>query len=229
MKDGNTIPPIPASWKAMLPAWFMEGKIMEILEKVNREIDAGKKVYPPFDEIFNAFCLTEPHQVKVVILGQDPYHGPGQAHGLCFSVKKGIEKPPSLINIFKELQNDLNIPEPPHGELTSWAKQGVFLLNAVLTVEESKPGSHKIFGWENFTDDVIKTLSQSYTGLVFLLWGSYAQNKVQVIDETKHFVLKAAHPSPLSASKGFFGCRHFSRTNEILKAIGKESINWALN
>ena len=167
--------------------------------------------------------------VKVVILGQDPYHGPGQAHGLCFSVNKGIKKPPSLENIFKELKNDLNIEIPRHGNLEGWARQGVLLLNATLTVRAYKAGSHQGKGWEQFTDAAIKALSEKRSGLVFLLWGNYAQAKESLINNDTHHLLKAAHPSPLSAARGFFGCRHFSQTNAFLETQGKEIINWAID
>jgi uracil-DNA glycosylase len=185
-------------------------------------------VFPPGNQIFSAFNMTPFHDVKVVLIGQDPYHGTGQAHGLCFSVPQGTNPPPSLVNIFKEIQNDLNLPMPQHGSLESWARQGVLLLNATLTVRANQPGSHQNKGWEMFTDQVIRTLSKEKTGLVFLLWGKFAQAKEYLIDSNKHFILKAAHPSPYSASAGFFGCRHFSKTNEILRSQGKEEINWGI-
>jgi len=185
-------------------------------------------VFPPGNQIFSAFDMTPFNAVKVVLLGQDPYHGTGQAHGLCFSVQSGTAPPPSLVNIFKEIQNDLGLPMPHHGNLESWARQGVLLLNATLTVRANQPGSHQNKGWEIFTDQVIRTLSKEKNGLVFLLWGKFAQAKENLIDSDKHFILKAAHPSPYSASAGFFGCKHFSKTNEILRSQGKEEINWAL-
>ncbi len=187
----------------------------------------GKTIYPPRPLIFNAFHFVPPDQVKVVILGQDPYHGPGQAHGLCFSVPTGIPSPPSLVNIFKELHHDLKIPPPSSGNLTPWARQGVFLLNAILTVERGRPRSHEKIGWVEFTDRVIRHLSASQLGIVFLLWGKNAQDKIPLIDTNRHFILKAAHPSPYSV-KGFFGCRHFSKTNEILKALGRRPIDWRI-
>ncbi len=186
------------------------------------------RVYPPGNRIFAAFEFTPFSKVKVVILGQDPYHGDGQAHGLCFSVPDGVTKPPSLVNIYKELSTDLGIPLPASGNLEKWAKQGVLLLNATLTVRANQAGSHQRRGWENFTDEVIRQLSARHSGLVFILWGSYAQAKETLIDTTKHVVLKAVHPSPLSVYRGFFGCRHFSKTNEILLSKGKEGVDWSL-
>ena len=186
-------------------------------------------VYPPGPSIFEAFNLTPFDKVKVVILGQDPYHGDGQAHGLSFSVPDGIKPPPSLVNIFKELHQDLSIPIPKSGNLTKWAKQGVLLLNATLTVRAKTPGSHQKKGWEQFTDAAIRSLSNEKEGLVFMLWGRFAQEKESLIDHQKHFILKAAHPSPFSAHNGFFKCRHFSKTNDILKKLGKEPIDWTLD
>jgi uracil-DNA glycosylase len=184
------------------------------------------RVYPPGNRIFAAFDFSPFDKVKVVILGQDPYHGDGQAHGLCFSVPDGIPLPPSLINIYKELNADLGVPIPSSGNLEKWARQGVLLLNATLTVRANQAGSHQRRGWENFTDEVIRQLSVHHSGLVFILWGSYAQAKEVLIDKSKHFVLKAVHPSPLSVYRGFFGCRHFSKTNELLIKTGKEPIDW---
>jgi uracil-DNA glycosylase len=186
------------------------------------------QVYPPGNRIFAAFDHTPFSKVKVVILGQDPYHGDGQAHGLCFSVPDGIALPPSLQNIYKELNSDLGIPVAHSGNLEKWADQGVLLLNATLTVRANQAGSHQRHGWENFTDEVIRQLSARHTGLVFILWGSYAQAKEAMIDTSKHFLLKAVHPSPLSVYRGFFGCRHFSKTNELLSKAGKETIDWNL-
>jgi len=188
----------------------------------------GYTIYPPGNLIFNAFKHTPFDRVKVVILGQDPYHGKGQAHGLCFSVPQGIPQPPSLVNIFKELHTDLEIPVPAHGNLETWADQGVLLINATLTVRAGQAGSHQKRGWETFTNRVIERVSELKSGVVFLLWGRYAQAKQSLIDGNKHLVLKAAHPSPLSAYNGFFGCRHFSRTNAYLKQQGKEEIDWRL-
>ena len=184
------------------------------------------RVYPDMYDIFNALRYTAYEDVKAVIIGQDPYHGKGQAHGLCFSVKKGVEPPPSLVNIYKEMEDDLGVSAPPHGELTGWAKQGVLLLNAVLTVREGQPNSHKDKGWEQFTDRVIGELNRKETPVVFLLWGANAERKANVITNPIHYKLSAPHPSPLSAYRGFFGCRHFSKTNEILKNTNQQPIRW---
>ena len=185
-----------------------------------------KRIYPDMHDIFNSLKYTSFENTKVVIIGQDPYHGYGQAHGLCFSVKKGIDPPPSLKNIFKELQSDVGKPIPIHGELTDWAKQGVLLLNTVLTVREANPNSHKGMGWENFTDRVISELNRKQTPVVFLLWGANAQKKAEIITNPIHKKLITVHPSPLSASRGFMGCKHFSKTNEILKSNNLSEINW---
>jgi uracil-DNA glycosylase len=187
------------------------------------------RIFPPGTLIFNAFNQTPFDKVRVVLLGQDPYHGFGQAHGLCFSVPQGIPKPPSLMNIFTELQSDLGIPIPSHGDLTSWASQGVLLLNATMTVRENQAGSHQGKGWETFTDAAIMQLSKLRDGLIFVLWGNYAIAKKEIIDRSRHFILTAPHPSPLSANRGFFGCRHFSQINNLLKQMGKEPINWKIN
>lgn len=187
-----------------------------------------RRIYPDMYDIFNALKYTSFADTRVVIIGQDPYHGAGQAHGLCFSVKRGIEPPPSLKNIYKELNSDLGIPIPPHGELTSWARQGVLLLNTVLTVREGCPNSHKGMGWEIFTDRVIDELNKKNTQVVFLLWGANAQRKAEIITNPIHKKLATVHPSPLSASRGFFGCRHFSKTNSLLTAAGLEPINWEI-
>jgi uracil-DNA glycosylase len=193
------------------------------------EKSAGKTIYPPGALIFNAFNQTPLSKLKVVILGQDPYHGAGQAHGLSFSVPNGIKPPPSLVNIFKEIQNDIGIPMPAgYGNLTRWAEQGVLLLNAALTVRAGEPFSHANFGWADFTNAVIQKISDEKSGIIFLLWGKFAQEKQALIDETKHHVLKAAHPSPFSADKGFFGCKHFSKTNELLVKQGLAPIDWKL-
>lgn len=216
-------------WKASLADQFSSEYFTALKNFIYAEKAEGKTIYPPAKCIFAAFDLTPFENVKVVLLGQDPYHGEGQAHGLCFSVPNGITPPPSLVNIFKELKNDLGITPPKHGNLQKWAKQGVLLLNATLTVRANTPGSHQHKGWENFTDEVIRLLSSQKSGLVFLLWGKYAQAKEALIDKTKHYVLKAAHPSPFSADNGFFGCRHFSKTNEILQQQGKEPIDWKLD
>jgi uracil-DNA glycosylase len=191
------------------------------------EVAAGRRFYPPADRVFNALALTPFDDVRVVVLGQDPYHGPGQAMGLCFSVPDGVPLPPSLQNIFKELRSDLGLPQPSSGNLTPWTERGVLLLNAVLTVSPGRAGSHAGKGWERFTDRVIQELSARREGIVFLLWGRYAQQKGELVDRARHNVLTAAHPSPYSAS-GFFGCRHFSRANELLAAAGRETVDWSL-
>lgn len=221
-------PQIEESWKNVLNDEFQKEYFIKLKEFL---VEEKKKytLYPPGSQIFAAFNHTPFNSVKVVILGQDPYHGPGQAHGLCFSVPKGIPAPPSLQNIFKELNNDLGLPIPNHGNLEKWTKQGVLLLNATLTVRANQAGSHQNKGWETFTDAAIKVLSDHHEGLVFILWGNYAQAKTRIIDTNKHFVLTAPHPSPLSASRGFFGCKHFSKTNRLLTSIGKDPIDWALD
>ncbi len=192
------------------------------------ERNAGKVIYPPAKQWFAAFDVTPFEKVKVVVLGQDPYHGPQQAHGLCFSVLPGVPVPPSLQNIFKELQTDLGLPLPAHGCLQHWAEQGVLLLNATLTVEKARAGSHQRKGWEQFTDRAVQALNEQREGLVFLLWGSYAQKKGAIIDRSRHLVLTAPHPSPLSAHRGFFGCRHFSQANHYLQSRGQTPIDWSL-
>ncbi len=192
-----------------------------------KEREKGKSIYPAKDKVFNAFKLTPFEDLKVVILGQDPYHGEGQAEGLCFSVPKGIRPPPSLQNMYKEIEVDLKIKmDKENGHLAPWAEQGVFLLNAVLTVEASKPASHANMGWEKFTDAVIQKISENKKGIVFILWGNYAKKKIELIDTKKHTILTAAHPSPFSAYNGFFGCKHFSKTNEILKKQNQKEIDW---
>ncbi|WP_167881733.1 uracil-DNA glycosylase [Leptospira biflexa] len=216
---------IEFSWKEVLKDEFEKPYFTELREWV-RERYKSTIVYPPAKQIFNAFDLCPFDNVKVVILGQDPYHGPGQAHGLCFSVLEGVPFPPSLQNIFKEIQDDLKKPIPKSGNLSYLAKQGVFLLNATLTVEKDKAGSHQNKGWEIFTDAVISTLAEKKSNLVFLLWGSFAGKKEILIPPNKHFVLKSAHPSPLSAYRGFLGNKHFSKTNEYLISAGKQSIDW---
>lgn len=219
---------IEHSWKQVLQPEFSKPYFQQIITFLKTEKAKGKTIYPPGGLIFNAFAQTPFDKVKVVILGQDPYHGPGQAHGLSFSVPDGVTPPPSLINIFKELKQDIGMPMPHTGNLTAWAKQGVLLLNAVLTVSARDAASHTKIGWMNFTDAVIRTISEQKEGIIFLLWGRFAQEKQTLIDETKHHVLKAAHPSPFSADKGFFGCKHFSKTNQLLIQEGKTLINWQL-
>ncbi|WP_104402957.1 uracil-DNA glycosylase [Vibrio penaeicida] len=199
----------------------------ETMEFVRQERANGKVIYPPESDVFNAFRFTEFHDVRVVLLGQDPYHGPNQAHGLCFSVLPGIKSPPSLVNMYKELAQDIpNFTIPDHGYLKSWAQQGVLMLNTVLTVEQGQAHSHAKTGWETFTDKVIEAVNQHREGVVFLLWGAHAQKKGRMIDRNKHHVLTAPHPSPLSAHRGFFGCGHFSQTNQILQKQGHTPINW---
>ena len=220
---------IEESWKNILKEEFTKDYFLQTVTFVKTEKLAGKIIYPPGNLMFNAFEKTTFNNVKVVLLGQDPYHNKGQAHGLSFSVPDGISKPPSLINIFKELQKDLGIPPPLYGNLEKWAEQGVLLLNASLTVRQNEPGSHSKIGWLQFTDSIIKKISDEKEGVVFLLWGKFAQDKQPLIDETKHHVLKAAHPSPFSADKGFFGCKHFSKTNELLMKEGLQPIDWKLN
>jgi uracil-DNA glycosylase len=221
-------PKIEESWKEVMAEEFNKPYFIDLKKFILDEKSKGQVIYPPGQLIFSAFNHTPFDKVKVVIVGQDPYHGIGQANGLCFSVNNGIKAPPSLVNIFKELQDDLGIPIPTHGNLEKWADKGVLLLNASLTVRANQPNSHASKGWENFTDAVITKLSQQREGIVFLLWGKYAQAKDILIDKTKHHILKAAHPSPFSAFNGFFGCRHFSKTNEILKQQGKEQVDWSL-
>ena len=215
-------------WKARVGDYLQRPDMQELSAFLRKEKAAGKRIFPPGPRIFSALDATPFDRVKVVILGQDPYHGAGQAHGLCFSVLPGVPVPPSLLNIFKEIQGDLGIPPPDHGCLLPWARQGVLLLNAVLTVEEGKAGAHQGKGWEGFTDHAIETLAREREGLVFLLWGSYAQAKGKVIDTRRHRVLRAPHPSPLSAHRGFLGCRHFSAANQYLARTGQAPIDWSL-
>lgn len=221
---------LDASWKYGLSDFLLSPQMDELRGFLVSEKQAQKEIYPPSSLIFNAFNTTPLEQVKVVILGQDPYHGPNQAHGLSFSVQKGIALPPSLRNIFHELHADVGVEIPRHGDLTHWAEQGVLLLNSVLTVEAGQPTSHQKRGWENFTDHVIDVLNEQREHIVFILWGAYAQRKGQRIDPNKHLVLKAAHPSPLAANRGgFFGCKVFSKTNNYLKHNGIEPIDWQLD
>lgn len=220
-------PKIDISWKEILMKEFCSDYFISLKQFLLTE-KKQYTVYPSGKDIFSAFNHTPFDMVKVVIIGQDPYHGDGQAHGLCFSVPEGIKPPPSLVNIFKELKSDLNISIPSSGSLISWAKQGVLLLNATLTVRANQAGSHQNKGWETFTNAAIEALSQKKEGLVFLLWGNFAIAKKELIDNKKHYILTAAHPSPFSVHRGFFGCKHFSKTNEILRSLSKEEIKWEL-
>lgn len=222
----DTDPRIEPGWKRALEREFGQPYLGELKQFLLNERTAGRDFYPAGPDIFRAFELTPFHEVRVVIVGQDPYHGPGQAHGLCFSVPEGVAAPPSLRNIFRELRSDLNVEPPSSGNLESWARQGVLLLNATLTVGAGRAASHRGRGWERFTDAAIQALNDQRDGLVFLLWGRDAQRKATLIDERRHHVLRAAHPSPLSAHNGFFGCRHFSRANELLRASGEQEIRW---
>jgi uracil-DNA glycosylase len=215
-------------WKSRVGAYLQRDDMQALSAFLRERTRNGARVFPPLPQIFAALDATPFDRVKVVILGQDPYHGLGQAHGLCFSVQHGTAIPPSLENVFNELQRDLGIPRPDHGCLTHWAEQGVLLLNAVLTVEEGRAGAHQGKGWEGFTDHIVEVLNREREHLVFLLWGSYAQAKGKMIDTAKHRVLKAPHPSPLSAYRGFIGCGHFSKTNEYLVRHGMTPIDWSL-
>ncbi|MCF8237682.1 MAG: uracil-DNA glycosylase [Saprospiraceae bacterium] len=218
---------IETGWKKALAQEFALPYFQQIKQFLVQQKAAGKTIYPPGALLFNAFDSTPFSKVKVVILGQDPYHQPGQAMGLCFSVPKGIRTPASLVNIYKELHRDLGISNPGHGDLTSWAQQGVFLLNAMLTVEHANAGSHSRIGWQRFTDAVIRQLSEQREGLVFLLWGNFAKSKAALINQERHTVLEAVHPSPLAGNK-FQGCGHFSKTNEILAKQGLQPIHWQI-
>lgn len=226
MPDSNV--KLEKSWMNAIGQEFDKPYMQELKQFLLAEKNAGKTIFPAGNLIFNALNSTPLDKVKVVILGQDPYHGPGQAHGLCFSVLPGVAFPPSLLNIFKELNTSCDIPMPEHGCLQSWADQGVLLLNATLTVEQSNAGSHQNKGWEQFTDEVIAAINEKRNNVVFLLWGSYAQRKGSIIDGKRHHVLRTAHPSPLSAYRGFFGCGHFVKANEYLREIGEEQIDWAI-
>ena len=216
------------SWKAVLGDEFAQPYMRNLKDFLQAEKAAGKQIFPKGAEYFRALDLTPLDEVRVVILGQDPYHGAGQAHGLCFSVRPGVRIPPSLVNIYKELQSDLGIAPARHGFLEHWAQQGVLLLNSVLTVEEARAASHQGQGWERFTDAVIRAVNEDCEHVVFMLWGSYAQKKAAFVDGARHLVLKAPHPSPLSAYNGFFGCRHFSQANEYLLSKGRNAIDWQL-
>jgi uracil-DNA glycosylase len=227
MGNSTTIGLEPA-WNNQLGDEFKKDYMLSLREFLANRKQQGAIIYPPGSQWFAALNTTPFDQVKVVILGQDPYHGPGQAHGLCFSVLPNIKVPPSLVNIYKELKSDLGIDQPNHGCLTSWAEQGVLLLNATMTVEQGQPGAHQGKGWETFTDTIINKLNQHRRGVVFMLWGSYAQKKASMIDAERHLVLQSVHPSPLSAYRGFFGCKHFSKANGYLQGQGLEPIDWQL-
>lgn len=216
------------SWKQALTAEFNAPYMANLRAFLQNERDQKKIIYPRFSEVFSAFNYAPIDQVRVVILGQDPYHGPKQAHGMCFSVLPGVRPPPSLVNIYKELQSDLGVTPVTHGCLIPWAKQGVLLLNAVLTVEQGKPGSHQNKGWEQFTDQVVALLNAGSKPIIFVLWGSHAQKKGEQIDAKKHVVLRAPHPSPFSVHRGFFGCKHFSKINDTLRTWGQAPIDWQL-
>ncbi len=220
---------LEASWKQVLLDEFSKDYMKQLKQFLQTQKQAGKVIYPKGDEYFRALDLTPFDKVKVVVLGQDPYHGPGQAHGLCFSVQPGVQPPPSLVNMYKELETDLGISPVQHGYLEHWAKQGVLLLNSVLTVEHKQAASHQGQGWETFTDRIIAELNEHREKLVFILWGSYAQRKAAVVDTGRHLVLKAPHPSPLSAYRGFFGSRPFSQANQYLQQQGLEPIDWKLS
>lgn len=228
MASHETALKLESSWKARLSSYFERPEMQQLRQFLRSEIQNGKEIYPRGSEIFAAFEHTPFDAVRVVILGQDPYHGPGQAHGLCFSVRPKVPAPPSLENIFHEIERDLGIKKPDHGCLTPWAERGVLLLNSVLTVERRKAASHQNRGWEGFTDAVIQALERERNGLVFLLWGAYAQRKGQFIDSQRHLVLRSSHPSPYSASMGFLGCGHFSATNRYLQEQGGEPLDWSL-
>ena len=219
---------IEASWKEALKDEFEKPYFQKLISFIKVEKGAGKKIYPPGSQIFSAFNTTPFNEVKVVVLGQDPYHNPGEAMGLSFSVPKGVRIPPSLKNIYKELYEDVKANPPQHGDLTEWANQGVFLLNAMLTVEHKKAGSHKKSGWQDFTNAVIQKISEERNGVIFMLWGNFAKAKTELIDESKHLVLKAAHPSPL-AGGAYFGSKHFSKANAYLEENGKKPIDWQLS
>lgn len=217
------------TWKQQLTEEFDKPYFSALMQFLAQEKENGKTIFPKENNIFNAYNSTPFNKVKVVIIGQDPYHGTNQAHGLSFSVQNGIKPPPSLVNIYKEIKNNYpNFKIPNHGNLETWAKQGVLLLNSILTVEKNKPASHQKKGWEHFTDASISKLSQNREGIIFILWGNFAQQKASLIDENRHHILKAAHPSPFSAHNGFFGCNHFEKVNQILRQQGKSEINWQL-
>lgn len=224
---GQKTPQLEASWLGVLGDEFQKPHMLKLREFLVAE-KQRYQIFPPGSEIFSAFALTPFDKTRVVILGQDPYHGPGQAHGLCFSVKRGVRPPPSLVNIYKEIERDLGLPIPSHGHLSHWAEQGVLMLNTVLTVRARSAGSHQGKGWEYFTDRVINELNTQREGLIFVLWGSKAQAKIEMIDQQKHLILKSTHPSPFSAHRGFMGCGHFSRINAHLESRGEAPIDWRL-
>lgn len=228
MSQGSGNVRLEPSWKARLGDWLQRPEMRQLAAFLRQRKAAGAQVYPPGPRIFAAFDATPFDEVKVVVLGQDPYHGPGQAHGLCFSVLPGVPVPPSLDNIFKEIGAELGLPRPDHGCLLPWARRGVLLLNAVLTVEQGRAGAHQGKGWEGFTDHAIQALASEREGLVFLLWGSYAQAKGRMIDPCRHRVLRAPHPSPLSAYRGFMGCGHFAAANDYLVRRGQAPVDWSL-
>ncbi|NSY17418.1 uracil-DNA glycosylase [Neorhizobium sp. AL 9.2.2] len=226
MADGDI--KLEETWKFALETEFEDPYMADLKSFLVSEKEAGKLIFPKGSEYFRALDLTPLDEVKVVILGQDPYHGEGQAHGLCFSVRPGVRIPPSLVNIYKEMEADLGIAPAKHGFLEHWAEQGVLLLNSVLTVEEGKAAAHQGKGWERFTDAVIRTVNEECDGVVFILWGAYAQKKAAFVDEERHLVIKSAHPSPLSAHNGFLGSKPFSKANEYLQSIGKDPVDWQL-
>lgn len=226
--DTNSDVKLHSSWKAKLKTEFASDSMKNLKAFLQKEYSSGKTIYPRGDEYFAALNLTPLNKVKVVIIGQDPYHGPGQAHGLCFSVRDGVRFPPSLLNIFKELKADVGVEIPKSGSLTKWAEQGVLLLNAVLTVEDGKAAAHQGRGWEQFTDRIVHILNEEKEHVVFILWGSYAQKKAAFVDRKKHYVIESVHPSPLSAHRGFFGTKPFSKANTYLKAHGVSEIDWSL-
>ncbi len=227
-KEKNSMAAISNDWLEVLQDEFKKPYYKQLFQTVNQEYRT-RKIFPPAEDIFNAFHLTPFHQVKVVILGQDPYHNYGQAHGLCFSVRKGVEIPPSLVNIYQELHDDLGCTIPDHGCLTKWAEQGVLMLNTVLTVRAHQAHSHRDIGWEEFTDAVIRALNKEDRPIVFILWGAPAQRKASMLDNPNHLILKSPHPSPLSAFRGFFGSRPFSKTNAFLKEHGETEIDWQID
>lgn len=227
-ENATTNVKIEATWKEALNAEFGQAYFQQIVSFLKAAKTEGRTIYPAGSLIFNAFQWTPFDRVKVVILGQDPYHNPGQAMGLSFSVPKGVRVPPSLRNIYQEIENSLGIPAAAHGDLTRWAQQGVLLLNAMLTVEHNQPGSHQKVGWQNFTDAAIRTLSERREHLVFLLWGNFARQKKELIDTSRHLVLESPHPSPFSADRGFFGNNHFQQANDYLQAHDREPIDWAV-